>query len=540
MNKPVKQEIITGFQAEFDSLEGHQLAMYYGFPRQYGEKLKDQIIASVPKDQWYDVVICIGGNRSGKTRSGLVRLLNEATQYPGNELMVVRKRHEQLHNTFLKDLRVLIDRITGGHPEWLIVSEGAPHTGAYEMQIATPDPKRPSKIVFRIEPDGSDEEVGDSFKAYECGFILLEEGSQLREATLKALLIRTSKKVYIDPYLPPGDTRGCIDHADNQWPNFKPYTMVISNPEYETHWLEVIASQAEQELSRGGKPLYLVIRSSMEDNRKHLPPGYIEQRKKQFENDPVGYDMFIRGLVGTKSDGRPVFAAHYDQKLHVTDDLVFNPEWPLIIGMDFGYRRPAAIFAQVDERFDGLNVLDELICTELEAEEFGKRIWDFVKRRFPKVKSMIEWGDPAGFQKSDKGDPTIVRLNKLGFMIRPSHNDHEAGHNEIRRLLREMVRAGDKMRPRMQISASCKTLQLGFRQGYSFPVDHKGQMADRVNPRNPFKDPFDALRYLVMGTFGFAGMVREHASPSSLGRNISGGPVGDETSALGQERLSLD
>lgn len=507
------QVIVDGLMKAYSELDGHQLAMYHGFPRDWGYKLKSNEVAGVPENLWFDLAFGIGGYRSGKTYSALLRIANDATQFPGNEILVVRKRHEQLHNTILKDLKAVFFRITGGHPEWLILDEGSPTPGAYEMLILTPDPNRPTKIIFRIEPDGDDEQVRDSFKGYECGLIVVEEGSQLRAVTLDTCLSRMSKRILIDPL-------GSKTDPANQWPGFKPYALLLSNPAFEGHWMTEMARKAEQDLARGEKANLVVVRTTMDDN-KTLSPEYVAKEKARYKDDPIGYQMYILGQDGVKIDGRPVFIGHFDFKIHV-QEVKFNPEWPLILGLDFGYNRPRCVFAQLDEGIDGLNVLDEIVGKELEAEEFALQIRDHVKRYFPKVKSMIEWGDPSGFQKTDKGDPTIPRINKLGFQIRPSVNDLEAGHNEIRRLLREMRSKSGTMRPRMVISPACPHLQLAFRQGYTLPVSSKGIISEKPDPRNPFKDIMDALRYLVMGTFGFAGMTREHASPWSLGREDAG------------------
>lgn len=503
------QAIVQGLQSAYNDLGGHQLAMYHGFPREWGYKLKDGVVAGVPEDQWFDLCFGIGAYRSGKTYSALLRIVNDATQYPGNEILVVRKRHEQLHNTIVKDLREVFKRVTGDHADWFILDEGAPHPGAYEMVIATPDPKRPSKIIFRIEPDGDEEAVRDSFKGYECGLIIIEEGSQLRAVTLDVLLSRMSKRILIDPL-------GSKTAPENQWPGFKPYALMLSNPAFEGHWMTTMARTAEQNHARSEFANLVVCRSTMDDNNM-LDASYVAKEKARYKDDPIGYQMYILGMDGVKIDGRPVFVGHFDFKQHV-QDVKFNPDWPLILGMDFGYQRPRCVFAQLDPEIDGLNVLDELVAKELEAEEFAVQIRNHIKRHFPKVKKMIEWGDPSGFQKTDKGDPTIPRINRLGFQIRPSVNDMDAGHNEIRRLLRENRSKGNYMRPRLVISKACPHLQLAFRQGYTFPVNSKGIVSERPDPRNPFKDIMDAFRYLVMGTFGFAGMTREHASPWNLGR----------------------
>lgn len=538
--------IVDGLWKTYCAMEGHQLSMYHGLTREHGFSLREGTRLKFAPSEFFDVLISIGGYRSGKTFSALVRIINDATQFPGNQILVVRKHHEQLHNTVLKDVKDLMSRVTGGHPEWIVMKEGWNTQGAYELEVATPDPKRPSKIIFKIEPQNATEEaIRDAFKGYECGLIIFEEATQLSAVTFDVLQSRMSAKCFIDPNLPPTPygqeiKAGELEHFSNLWPGFKPYMLILANPGYEDHWLEVIAARNEKDMARGVRPLYAVVRTTMEDNRKHLPEGYIEKEKARYKDDPIGYQMYILGQTGTRVEGQPVFQAHYQRENHRSSDLRFNPGWPLVIGADWGYQRPRAVFGQLDQEIDAFNALDELCPKQLEAEQFAQQIVDFIKQRFPKAKSILAFGDPSGWQKTDKGDPTIVRVQKVtGFQWVPSNNDLDAGHGELRRLMRDFRRKGEIFRPRFQHSPACSHLELAIRQGYTFDVNSKGQVADKPNPRNPFKDIMDALRYIIMGLYGFAGMVRESRNPWEMA--VTGSTsLGESCEALGPERLDTN
>ena len=234
LTKIQTKDMQNGLVKVYNSLLPHQLALYHGVPVTFAKKIREQSLTSVPIEQKFKAVISIGGFRSGKTFADCFKKLTACIKYPKYLSLVVRKRKEQLRNTYLATFKEVVDLVTLNNKDFLILDDRE-LDGAIEILIRSSG--EPSKIIFRIEPDGTDEEVRDSFKGYELGSYTLEEASQLREITHDTLYTRLS-------------WRGGPVHAS-----------LLSNPAFEGHWLSNVANKYEAELASGIKPQALVIRS---------------------------------------------------------------------------------------------------------------------------------------------------------------------------------------------------------------------------------------------------------------------------------------
>lgn len=278
---------------------------------------------------------------------------------------------------------------TEGHPEWLILDERE-NAGSFEIDVFTGS--KPSTIIFRVEPDGDDETIEGSFRAYEAGGIVFEEGSRLRKITYNTGIGRLRRKITDNGLEPPLGT------PIKGW---KPFSILCTNPAFEGHWLAELAREYETSVAANERCLGVVIRSTMEDN-PGLPKEHIEREKLKYKNDPIGYDMFILGRDGIKVDGRPVFVNDFKFELHVNKDLKYNPMLPIIRGLDWGYNYPACVWVQIDD-VGRKNILAELQGREMEAQNFAKLVLDKSKQWFPLCHKWRDWGDPSGFFQTDKG-----------------------------------------------------------------------------------------------------------------------------------------
>jgi len=508
----------NGIQVFYDSMYDHQLATHHGVPLEYAQEIRRQRLTEIP--EWWPVyqnVLSIGGKGSGKTKGAAGTIATLAINTPGGLGVVVRKRHEQLRNTFLADFYAVLDEFTQcpnpaackkgpephGHKEALIVHEGE-KDGAVEVLVRTTG-SEPCKVIFRIEPEGDDRTVADSFKSYNLNFALIEEASQLREVTFKELTDRL--RILKNPVR---------------------RMFVLSNPTTKSHWLAQYAARCEQQallynprLPEGPgnmQPEALVVRSKMTDNT-NLPKDYIENVKRKYANDPVAYDMFVNGLDGIDVEGRPVFMGHFVRDRHVDKHLRFNPERPLIRGWDFGYQNPRVIFAQTDDQ-SSFNVLAEIShLQEVFIEEFVDAVKAFTVRHMPLAgtngRLIQDFGDYAGNQQTDKEHTTLQRAQMRGVMIHTRPNTQiESGLDVIRKLMSESrkVPSQDIMglgtefleRPRFRIHPRCEELIDAVAYGYHYPQYKNGQIGTVPKKDNRYDHIVDALRYAVINTFGLA------------------------------------
>jgi len=498
--------VLTGLDDWYRRLKPHQLALYHGIPLEFAEKLHASGAREIPV--WWPVyqnIFSIGGKGSGKTFAGAYTIARLAMNTPGGQGMVVRKRHEQLRNTFLAEFYNVLDLISDNNKDALVIKEGE-KDGAVEVTLRTIDPQKTCKLIFRIEPEGDDRTVADSFKSYNLNFFLIEEASQLRAITFQELNDRLR-----DPKNPV--RRG----------------FVLSNPTTKSHWLSQMASKFEQQAlaynprmsddpTHNVRPEALVIRSKMTDLSDVLPADYIESVKRQYANDPVKYDMFINGLDGIDVEGKPVFSGHFVRDRHVDRSLRFNPERPLIRGWDFGYQNPACVFLQTDDQ-GGCNVLAEFRANEVYIEEFVDAVKAFTVRHMPLAgqgsRQIFDYGDHAGTQQTDKEHTTIQRAQMRGVHIVTRPNTQiERGLDVIRKLMAESRKVPSLQvdhtsgmileRPRFRIHPRCEELIDAIAYGYHYQLYKSGQLGNLPKKDNKYDHIVDALRYAVINTFGLA------------------------------------
>lgn len=393
--------------------------------------------------------------------------INLSVNQPGNLGLIARKRFEQLINTTLATFYGIIDEATDGDREALICDTNDAN-GAIEIFLRTTG--EPSKIVFRIEPDGTEEMIRDSFKGYELGWFGLDEMTQLKKVTYDTLATRLRR------------------------PGFVLAGLGASNPAGSKHWFTKRVQASEEELSLGARPDELIIRARAFDN-PFLRADYIEELKNQFRNDPDGYDMYVLGLDGMDITGKPVFRKDFNDKVHV--DALLKPSvfQPLYVGLDFGYHNPAAVWLQRDDR-DRFNVLGELHPEDIGVDTFADLILDFNRRHLPQFKAdkIFYFGDPAGAQATDKGDPTILRLAQKGIHVRHMTSEINPGIEAIRQLLQKSIDG----RPRLVFHPRCRQLVEAFRGAYYYR-----ERTDGTYTETPFKDGtydhiVDALRYAIV------------------------------------------
>lgn len=483
-----------GLLKYYNGLTIPQLAFYHGTTKRVAAALRDGAIKPsdlgaglVWRDRW-----SLGAIGSGKSVGGLFATIAYSAFIPGNEGVIVRKRWEELKNHLIPALYELLaaDFEMGGVgiDPYSIMSKPRAVGAASEIIVRTAG--KESRIILKPEPDGPDRFIEDSFKGPEYGWFLLDEMTQLREITWMTLTGRLRR-----PNIPSHLRAG----------------MAMGNPPVENHWVHDKAQEMEVMAARGERPDICVVRSTMDDN-PHLDPDYVKRMKRQYRDDPIGYAMYIEGQDGIHIEGKPVFGNTFKTKSHVDDELKYNPFRPMLVGLDFGYHHPAAVFFQIDDR-GRINVLGELLGESQMADEFAEDVWDYLQQKFPRVlrKNCKFFGDPAGAQQTDKGDTTLAILAKKGIRVGYRHMPIEPGLNQIRGLLKEL-RDG---RPRIVMHPRCKNLIRAMIGGYHYARGRDGAMKPEPKKDGFYDHLVDAFRY---GITNAVGTYREPRSVSVAGK----------------------
>ena len=193
----------------------------------------------------------------------------------------------------------------------------------------------------------------------------------------------------------------------------------------------------------------------------------------------------------------------FDMQVHVKD-LQAVKHRKLICGLDFGYRHPALVVAQMTDK-DQLAVLDEYMPSDIEVLEFGKHCLLLLKKRYPwhfaNRRDYVDWYcDPAGNQRNDKSSKTSVQLlrDKLHIYCRYKQTRIMEGIT----IIRELLKRRSDMTPGLIINRKCKILIEGFRGGYEQMKARKsGEIDERPNKEGYFEHTQDALREIVVNKF---------------------------------------
>lgn len=226
---------------------------------------------------------------------------------------------------------------------------------------------------------------------------------------------------------------------------------------------------------------------------------WLEKARKGMDEDAWQQEQEINF---TRAGGRAMYP-RFDYQIHVKD-LVARKHAKLLCGIDFGFRHPAMVVAQVSQR-DQLCVLDEYMPENIEVYEFGKRCLYLIKQKYPwhfaNRKDYIEWFcDPAGNQRNDKSEMTSIQIlrEKLKIFCRFKRVPIKQGITIIQNLL---LRRSDAS-PGILIDRQCKILIEGFMGGYEEEKPKDGRASREI----PVSDDYyshlqDSLRYIAIHTF---------------------------------------
>jgi len=152
----------------------------------------------------------------------------------------------------------------------------------------------------------------------------------------------------------------------------------------------------------------------------------------------------------------------------------------LLRAWDFGYRHPACLLSQINDR-DKWCWLREIIGEEETIEEFSQRVILICRQHFNKF-DFDDFCDPAGAQRSDLSVSTSVEvLNTKGIYPVYQSSLIDDGLDLIRQKL--LIQPdGD---PGLLISEEhCPIAVAGFRGGYHY----REPTTSNPEPKNPAKD----------------------------------------------------
>lgn len=390
-------------------------------------------------------VLLLGAAGSGKSLALCWRGILTALEYPGSTGVVARANYPSLRDTtkrtFLEEamppeLMALCDEIKSEGREALILPNG-------------------SKVLFRCFD--SPTKLGSQ----QFDWIICDEVVEIEERIFLTLIARLRGQIgprRLWAATNPPDTDSYL------------HRYFVEEPE------RTPALQADR----------LVIHSSTYDNAANLPADYI----KELETYPAAWrERFLYGRWGFLVDGKPVFDG-FDPQIHMGEPR-FVPGRTLVRGWDFGRRHPACVWLQTRED-GGVNVLHELLGTDIELRDFAKQVQEITQREFGGTRNVEDYCDVAGTQKNDRG-PTSVQILRNEFGINPFYRKYGIVQSveRISYLLRTPV---GRKEPLLSLHVRCRWLRKAFAGGY-----HMDARTDLPAKNGIYDDCMDALRYGVCG-----------------------------------------
>jgi len=233
-----------------------------------------------------------------------------------------------------------------------------------------------------------------------------------------------------------------------------------------------------------------------EDNASHLPPGYIDELKREHAGDIPWLKVFIEGEIGFDIEGRPVYGDAFDSNAHVAP-IAEDPTLPILRGWDFGYRAPGVLFCQYT-RSGRLLVLRELVPVNLSTDGLIDRVVALQSSEFPRrdAGSYLDFGDDQGREVQSSSEYFDIEKieDKLSTQVNTRKGAIEIGLNVVRKLMLSSTKSQGRIVSRFAVDPSCETLIDALGGAYYYPED------------KPDKPPIkggsyvavsDALRYVA-------------------------------------------
>jgi len=439
--------------------------------------IQHQIVDSTAKH-----FAAVGGYGSGKTLGICVLGNLLSLSVPGNMGIVLRQSLPKLHDSTERIYLQVLERMqekTGISVQFREMRDGFPHRIIYENG---------SEVLFRPSAD-----LG-RFLGPEYGWCYLNEAQEEPEKAYKDLTGRV------------------------RLPQASKYLKVFldTNPPHQTHWIAKMFPHEgvwTKDFEIDGQIVSTTweMRRSSTKGNPFLDPEYVASLMAT--HDPNEVKKIIEGFYGFSYEGRPVFPQFRFEK-HVSDPEVKSMS--LVRSWDFGFHNPACTWHQMFRcKFGSLHwtILHEYVPHELTAEQFalsrdpltGKErgvLWEtkqWFGEKIP-LSLIVDGGDAAGAQVTDKGPGPIIRLARPvedgGFNLRFKYRkfpDIDPGLDLIRRCLTQRCKCGYYL---LTVHRRCTTVIEGLAGGYHYPQERSGHA---IKPK-PVKDgyydnPMDTLRY---------------------------------------------
>jgi len=274
------------------------------------------------------------------------------------------------------------------------------------------------------------------------------------------------------------------------------------------------------------------------ENLQNLAPGYYESQiaLNRLAGRGDKNERLVYNRVANIRVGQPVFEREFSRQMHVatsTMDLV--PGYPLLIGLDQGFKAAAILAQHIDGRYWRIYAELHFPKEHLMARVFGSRLAELMGTpRFSQYRCGGAWGDMAGEQGASQGEDENASWNLLasqaaGIKIKPQRiaANRIQPRLEALRAPMEFVEAGQ---PGLLIDPCCKMLIRGFEARYVWTeeVNASGDKRKIPDKSHTEANVVDAAQYLLLSKHRGDGTSPLKKSTTTIGQSDdighNGGP----------------
>lgn len=230
------------------------------------------------------------------------------------------------------------------------------------------------------------------------------------------------------------------------------------------------------------------------ENLDNLPKGYYENIAQG--KSEAWIQQFIYAQWGFSAVGTPVVAT-FNNLLHIAKSpLKYNPELPLVIGVDPGLAGSALIFGQEDLH-GRLLVLGELVQSNYGARRLiTEKLKPYIRQYFPNIpkENIIIAPDPAAANRAQTDERAVIDDFKKFFAVSIETNNRLAKRlDAIDNYTARLTDVG----PALLIDAEkCPILTRALKGGWRYVLDPKKGMTKPEPEKNAYSHPGDAFGYL--------------------------------------------
>jgi len=218
---------------------------------------------------------------------------------------------------------------------------------------------------------------------------------------------------------------------------------------------------------------------------------YSDKDAANMAKDIVTEEGFLREEMGLGVPRHGRIFKEFDMSTQVKD-LPYDPKHPLLIGIDFGFRKPIVEFLQVIG--ENINVLHELCPKDIRINQLIIEISAILKGKFNNTIPLVIGCDPAGNHEND-----VVSLNSFEILKGKFPNAQYTRHPQLVSKANQVILLKAlTIQNKIFVDPSCEKLVRAFAMATPDITRTGAINSAGWKKEKGLDDPLDALVYCLI------------------------------------------